>query len=46
MSALSHYYYYFPEDHIGMHNNNNNNSFVTKRVFLSCDCELYIGRRM
>jgi hypothetical protein len=29
-----------------MHNNNNNNSFVTKRVFLSCDCELYIGRRM
>jgi hypothetical protein len=45
MSALSHYYYYFPEDHIGMHNNNNN-SFVIKRVFLSCDCELYIGRRM
>jgi hypothetical protein len=42
MSALSHYYYYFPEDYIGMHNN----SFVTKRVFLSCDCELYIGRRM
>ncbi len=45
MSALSHYYHYFPEDYIGMHNNNNN-SFVTKRVFLSCDCELYIGRRM
>jgi hypothetical protein len=47
MSALSHYYHYFPEDYIGMHNNNNNNnSFVSKRVFLSCDCELYIGRRM
>jgi hypothetical protein len=45
VSALSHYYHYFPEDYIGMHNNNNN-SFVTKRVFLSCDYELYIGRRM
>lgn len=46
MSALLHYYYYyFPEDYIGMYNNNNN-SFVSKRVFLSCDFELYIGRRM